>query len=139
MNILFLCVANSARSQMAEGLARSMLGQGHNIQSAGSIPSGEVHLNAVIAMDDVGIDIRNQFSKSIDKLDKEFIDNLDYAITLCAEEVCPVIPSKAKSLHWMNEDPVNINYSEQQLKSSFAKTRDNIFNLIKKFILENSF
>ena len=124
---------------MAEGLARSMLGQGHNIQSAGSIPSGEVHLNAVIAMDDVGIDIRNQFSKSIDKLDKEFIDNLDYAITLCAEEVCPVIPSKAKSLHWMNEDPVNINYSEQQLKSSFAKTRDNIFNLIKKFILENSF
>ena len=139
MNILFLCVANSARSQMAEWLARSMLGQGHNIQSAGSIPSGEVHLNAVIAMDDVGIDIRNQFSKSIDKLDKEFIDNLDYAITLCAEEVCPVIPSKAKSLHWMNEDPVNINYSEQQLKSSFAKTRDNIFNLIKKFILENSF
>ena len=51
MNILFLCVANSARSQMAEGLAKSMLGQGHNIQSAGSIPSGEVHPNAVIAMD----------------------------------------------------------------------------------------
>jgi arsenate reductase len=139
MNILFLCVANSARSQMAEGLARSMLGQGHNIQSAGSIPSGEVHPNAVIAMDDIGIDIRDQFSKSIDELDKDFIDNLDYAITLCAEEVCPIIPSKAESLHWMNEDPVNINYSEQQLKSSFSKIRENIFNLIKKFILENSF
>ena len=53
MNILFLCVANSARSQMAEGLAKSMLGQGHNIQSAGSIPSGEVHPNAVIAMGSV--------------------------------------------------------------------------------------
>ena len=46
MNILFLCVANSARSQMAEGLAKSMLGNKHNIQSAGSIPSGEVHPHA---------------------------------------------------------------------------------------------
>ena len=138
MNILFLCVANSARSQMAEGLAKSMLGQGHNIQSAGSIPSGEVHPNAVIAMDEIGIDIRDQFSKSTDDLDKDFIDNLDYAITLCAEEVCPVLPSNAKSLHWMNEDPANSNYSEQQLRSSFSKTRENIFNLLKKFLLENS-
>jgi len=138
MNILFLCVANSARSQMAEGLAKSMLGQGHIIQSAGSIPSGEVHPNAVIAMDEIGIDIRDQFSKSTDDLDKEFIDNLDFAITLCAEEVCPVLPTKAKSLHWMNEDPANSNYSEQQLRSSFSKTRENIFNLLKKFLLENS-
>ena len=53
MNILFLCVANSARSQMAEGLAKSMLGSEHNIQSAGSIPSGEVHSHAVIAMDEI--------------------------------------------------------------------------------------
>ena len=69
MNILFLCVANSARSQMAEGLAKSMLGTEHNIQSAGSIPSGEVHPNAVIAMDGVGIDIRDQYSKSTEELD----------------------------------------------------------------------
>ena len=135
MNILFLCVANSARSQMAEGLAKSMLGQGHNIQSAGSIPSGEVHPNAVIAMDEIGIDIRDQFSKSTDDLDKEFIDNLDFAITLCAEEVCPVLPIKAQSLHWANEDPVSENLSYKQLETSFAKTRDNIFNLIKKFIV----
>ena len=138
MNILFLCVANSARSQMAEGLAKSMFGKEHNIQSAGSIPSGEVHPNAVIAMDDIGIDIRDQHSKSTDDLDKDFIDNLDFAITLCAEEVCPVLPSSAKSLHWMNEDPANVNYSEPQLKSSFTKTRDNIFKLIKKFLFENS-
>ena len=137
MNILFLCVANSARSQMAEGLAKSMLGQGHNIQSAGSIPSGEVHPNAVIAMDEVGIDIRDQFSKSTDDLDKDFIDNLDYAITLCAEEVCPVLPTKAKSLHWMNEDPANSSYSEKQLKTSFSMTRDNLFKLIKKFMIMN--
>ena len=138
MNILFLCVANSARSQMAEGLAKSMLGKGHNIQSAGSIPSEEVHPNAVIAMDEIGIDIRDQFSKSTDDLDKDFIDNLDYAITLCAEEVCPVLPSNAKNLHWMNEDPANSNFSDAQLRSSFQKTRENIFKLLKKFLIENS-
>ena len=138
MNILFLCVANSARSQMAEGLAKSMLGKGHNIQSAGSLPSGEVHPSAVIAMDDIGIDIRDQYSKSTDDLDKDFIDNLDYAITLCAEEVCPVLPSKAESLHWMNEDPANIKYNKIQQKASFAKVRDDIFNLLKKFIILHS-
>jgi arsenate reductase len=137
MNILFLCVANSARSQMAEGLAKSMLGPGHNIQSAGSIPSGEVHPNAVIAMDEIGIDIRDQFSKSTDDLDKDFIDNLDFAITLCAEEVCPVLPIKAQSLHWANEDPANSSYSEKQLETSFSTTRDNLFKLIKKFMIMN--
>ena len=137
MNILFLCVANSARSQMAEGLAKSMFGKEHNIQSAGSMPSGEVHPNAVIAMDDIGIDIRDQHSKSTDDLDKDFIDNLDFAITLCAEEVCPVLPSKAESLHWMNEDPANVSYSEKQLKTSFSNTRDNLYKLIKKFMIMN--
>ena len=114
-----------------------MFGKEHNIQSAGSIPSGEVHPNAVIAMDDIGIDIRDQHSKSIDDLDKDFIDNLDYAITLCAEEVCPVLPSKAESLHWMNEDPANVSYSEKQLKTSFSNTRDNLYKLIKKFMIMN--
>ena len=136
MNILFLCVANSARSQMAEGLAKSMLGSEHNIQSAGSIPSGEVHPNAVKAMDDIGIDIRQQYSKSIEDLDEHFLSNLDYAITLCAEEVCPILPTRATRLHWMNEDPANINYSSSQLKSSFSLTRDSIFNLLKKFTID---
>ena len=122
---------------MAEGLAKSMFGKEHNIESAGSIPSGEVHLNAVIAMDDIGIDIRDQHSKSTDDLDKDFIDNLDYAITLCAEEVCPVLPSKAESLHWMNEDPANVSYSEKQLKTSLSNTRDNLYKLIKKFMIMN--
>ena len=137
MNILFLCVANSARSQMAEGLAKSMLGNKHNIQSAGSIPSGEIHSHAIQAMDDIGIDIRDQYSKSIDDLDKNFINNLDYAITLCAEEVCPVLGSDANNLHWLNEDPANENYSDKQLKNSFSNTRENLFKLIKKFMIMN--
>ena len=138
MNILFLCVANSARSQMAEGLAKEILGQRHNIQSAGSIPSGKIHPNAIIAMDEIGIDIRNQFSKSIDDLDRDFIDNLDYAITLCAEEVCPVLPTKAQNLHWINKDPANPSYNLEQLNASFDSTRDNLYKLLKKFIIENS-
>ena len=137
MNILFLCVANSARSQMAEGLAKSMLGKEHNIQSAGSIPSGEVHSHAIKTMDDIGIDIRDQYSKSIGDLDEDFLDNLDYTITLCAEEICPLVSSSSISLHWMNEDPANNLFSENQLKTSFSITRENLFKLIKKFIIIN--
>ena len=59
---------------MAEGLAKSMFGRGHNIQSAGSKPSGEVHPNAVSAMDDIGVDIRDQYSKYTDDLDKVFAE-----------------------------------------------------------------
>ena len=84
MNILFLCVANSARSQMAEGLAKSMLGNKHNIQSAGSIPSGEIHPYAIQAMDDIGINIREQYSKSVDDLDEDFLDKL----RLCNNTLC---------------------------------------------------
>ncbi|MDA9932671.1 arsenate reductase ArsC [Gammaproteobacteria bacterium] len=138
MNILFLCVANSARSQMAEGLAKSMLGTEHNIQSAGSIPSGEVHPNAVKAMDDLGIDIREQYSKSTEDLDEDFLSNLDYAITLCAEEVCPIISSNAQKLHWLNVDPANKNFNKIQLIESFTSTRKDLYNLLKKFIITES-
>ena len=137
MNILFLCVGNSARSQMAEGLAKEILGSEHRIESAGSIPSGKVHPNAVWAMEEIGIDISNQTSKSIENLDKKFIDSLDFVITLCAEEVCPVMQNKAKKIHWMNEDPANKKLSNHQSKEAFKKVRDNLFNLIKKFFILN--
>ena len=137
MNILFLCVANSARSQIAEGLAKAMLGSNHNIQSAGSIPSGKVHPHAIATMKDIGIDLSDHYSKSTDDLDDNFLENLGYAITLCAEEVCPVLPDSVNSLHWMNEDPANENYTELQLQNSFMTTRENIYKLIKKFMIMN--
>ena len=99
MNILFMCVGNSARSQIAEGLAKAMLGKEHQIESAGSIPSGKVHLGAISCMESIGIDISNHYSKSIDELESDFMDNLDYVITLCAEEVCPALPASAAALH----------------------------------------
>ena len=137
MNILFLCVGNSARSQMAEGLAKEMLGSKHSIKSAGSMPSGSVHPNAVLAMNEIGIDISDQYSKSIKDLDDDFMNNLDFVITLCAEEICPIINNDAKKIHWMNEDPDNDNFSEVQLKIAFTKVRDNLYNLIKKFFIIN--
>ena len=137
MNILFLCVANSARSQMAEGLAKSMLGKEHNIQSAGSIPSGEIHPHAIQAMDDIGIDIRDQYSKSTNDLEKDFLDNLDYVITLCEEEACPIMNTNASILNWINIDPANESYNQIQLENAFRQTRENIYTLLKKFLILN--
>lgn len=138
MNILFLCVGNSARSQIAEGLAKSMMSLNHSIQSAGSQPSGIVHPCAIKTMNEIGIDISNHESKSINDIDQEFLESVDYVITLCAEEVCPTLHNEAKKIHWANEDPDNDNYSNEQLEKEFRRTRENIFKLLKKFFIEKS-
>jgi arsenate reductase len=133
MNILFMCVANSARSQMAEGIAKSILGSSHSIQSAGSEPSGTVHSNAILALSEIGIDATSHYSKSIDQLDSDYIDKLDYVITLCAEEVCPVLNSEASKLHWFNEDPADETLDEKELMVAFNLTRDNLKKMIEEF------
>ena len=136
MNILFLCVGNSARSQIAEGLAKWMMGSEHNIQSAGSQPSDSVHQNAISTMKEIGIDISGNNPKGINELDKEFLDNLDYVITLCAEEVCPTLNKETHKIHWANEDPDNDSYSDDMLEKEFRRTRENIYNLLKRFFVE---
>ena len=137
MRILFLCVANSARSQIAEGIAREMFGKDHHVKSAGSEPSGSVHPDAIKVLDEIGIDASLHFSKSVDDLDEDFIDNLDYVITLCAEEACPAYITHAKKLHWINEDPANPAYSDFESLQAFRKARENIYNLMKKFLVMN--
>lgn len=123
--ILFMCVANSARSQMAEGLARQMFPQ-VEIQSAGSKPS-KLNPNAVKAMKEVGIDITKQYSKSADQLPTEFLNNVDYVITLCAEEVCPTSVAKGKRLHWPIPDPASKEpLSEEEMLKRFRTARDSI-------------
>jgi arsenate reductase len=99
--ILFLCVANSARSQMAEGLARHRLGDQALVSSAGSSPSS-INPHAIEAMAEIGIDITGQHSKSVDTIDPA---GLDLVVTLCAEEVCPVLPARVQRLHWPIPDP----------------------------------
>ena len=137
MNILFLCVGNSARSQIAEGLAREMFPNSFDIRSAGSSPAEKIHKDAISVMADIGIDISNGKPKSIDSIDKEFMSDLNYVITLCAEEVCPVIQDATKAFHWPNEDPDNDNFNEIQSRNAFIKTREDIYNLLKNFILLN--
>ena len=135
MKILFLCVGNSARSQIDEGLAKHMLGKEHNVRSAGSQPSGFIHKNAILALEEMGIDISNNTSKSIENLDNNFLNDLDFVITLCAEEICPVLPSNAQSLHWKLEDPANINFTDVEPITPFLKTRDDLYKLLKKFTI----
>ena len=137
MNILFLCVGNSARSQIAEGLAREMFSDKFNIKSAGSKPSGFIHNGAIETMKEIGIDISFQTSKSIQDIDDKFLENLDLVITLCAEEVCPIFDNNAKRINWPNPDPAIKAINLNQEKKLFRDTRDNIFNMLKKFSTEN--
>jgi arsenate reductase len=101
--ILFLCVANSARSQMAEGLARQILGPRAQVQSAGSRPT-QVHPFAIEVMGEVGVDLGGQWSKAVDDIDPTTVDTV---ITLCAEEVCPVFLGGAARRHWPIDDPAS--------------------------------
>jgi protein-tyrosine-phosphatase/catechol 2,3-dioxygenase-like lactoylglutathione lyase family enzyme len=100
-SVLFLCVANSARSQLAEGLARLLFGVAVRVQSAGSAPS-KVNPLAQQAMAELGIDLGAHTSKSVDSIDPA---SVDLVITLCAEEVCPVFLSSAPRMHWPLQDP----------------------------------
>lgn len=120
--LLFLCVANSARSQMAEGLARARFGDSVRVQSAGSCAAG-VNALAVKALVELGIDISGQTSKTVDTIDPETVDTV---VTLCAEEVCPVFLAKAHRLHWPLPDPTAGGGSEEEQLARFRKTRDEI-------------
>ena len=124
LHILFMCVANSARSQLAEGLARSIFGASAEVESAGSQPF-KVNPLAIQAMNEISVDISSHRSKSIDDLSPRFIVQLDYVITLCAEEVCPMMVSKAKKLHWPLPDPGKSGSEEDKLQS-FREVRDAI-------------
>lgn len=124
MKILFLCVANSARSQLAEGLAKSLFGDKAQIESAGSEPSGQVQPGAIASLQEINIDIRKNWSKSYDQLSPRFLVDLDFVITLCAEEVCPSMISKAKRLHWPIKDPAKA--PEHEKLDAFRVARDEI-------------
>ena len=120
-----MCVANSARSQLAEGLAREIF-RTAEIGSAGSNP-GQLNPHAIQVMKEIGIDISKQFSKSYDELSPKFKSSINYIITLCAEEVCPVVISKAKKLHWPFPDPASKSpLSEKEFLQRFRDARDAI-------------
>ena len=122
--IVFLCVANSARSQMAEGLARAILGPDTDVASAGSAPS-RVHPHAIEVMAEIGIDISDHASTSIEDLDPAGIDLI---VTLCAEEVCPILPGRVRRLHWPIVDPASNDpgLTADDMRQRFRIARDQI-------------
>lgn len=122
--IVFLCVANSARSQMAEGLARARFGERATIESAGSAPA-TVHPFAVEVMRERGIDLSTHRSKSVDEIDPVGVSAV---VTLCAEEVCPVLLARAPRLHWPIADPASRDPSigRDEMLGRFRVARDAI-------------
>jgi arsenate reductase len=121
-HILFLCVANSARSQMAEGLARALAPASVKVSSAGSHPS---FLNplAVQALREIGIDISRQFSKSVSDVSA---NDIDVVVTLCAEEVCPVWLGPALRVHWALPDPAIAGADDRTRLEAFRDVRDEL-------------
>jgi len=128
--VLFLCTHNSARSQMAEGLLNTLFKSKYEAFSAGTTPK-EVSPYAIEVMKEIGIDISDSRSKSIE----EFRDvTFDYVVTVCdnAKESCPFFPGK-KILHKSFEDPASFNGSIEDTLAVFRKVR----NDIKAWIIEN--
>jgi arsenate reductase len=130
--VLFLCVANSARSQMAEGLARALAPAGVRVWSAGSEPT-RINPLALRALAEVGIDGSAQYSKAIADIPASEVDTV---VTLCAEEVCPVFPGAVRRLHWPLPDPAAVAGSEAERLAAFRAVREEIASRLRTMFVE---
>ena len=134
IGVLFLCVANSARSQMGEGLGRHLLGSRALVQSAGSAPS-RVNPFAIEVMKELGVDLIAHSSKSVQTIDP---DTVGTVITLCAEEVCPAFLGEARRLHWPIPDPASkdVSIPREEMLARFRTARDTIREKLERFARE---
>jgi arsenate reductase len=132
--VMFLCTANSCRSQIAEGFAKE-IGEGIiEVYSAGLMAAG-VHKRAIAVMKEIGIDISNQKSKVIDE---DMLKQMDFVVTLCgyAEDLCPRTPPEIKRIHWPIKDPVGTIGREQEIMNEFRRARDEIKEKVQELIKE---
>ncbi|MBX5452016.1 MAG: arsenate reductase ArsC [Thermogemmatispora sp.] len=132
--VLVLCTANSARSQMAEGLLRTLAGNQLEVASAGIAPS-QVHPLARRVMAERGIDISAQRAKSVDEFRGQ---SFDVVITVCdqAAEQCPVFPGRAQRLHWSFPDPAAVTGSEEEQLAAFRAVRDGLEQRIREWLAQ---
>jgi arsenate reductase len=129
--VLILCTANSARSQMAEGLLRHDAGDRYEVESAGTRAS-HVRPEAIAVMAEIGIDITGHRSKHVD----EFADqHFDHVLTVCdnARESCPVYAGHANRGHHAFEDPAAAEGSEAERLAAFRRVRDQIRQYLREF------
>jgi arsenate reductase len=129
-SVLFLCVANSARSQMAEALARHVFGEAVRAQSAGSAPS-RVNSYAVRALEELGVDTSGLSSKHVDTIDPA---SVDLVVTLCAEESCPLFLAAAPRESWAMPDPdrKHEDLTDDQRLQHFRVARDAILGRLRE-------
>src|SRR3712207_4389626 len=128
--VLFLCTHNSARSQMAEGVLRNLGEDRFEVHSAGT-EATRVRPLAIRAMDEIGIDISGQESKT---LEQYLGEPFDYVITVCdeANEACPFFPGARNRLHWSFRDPSRATGSDEERLEVFREVRDEIRERIEK-------
>ena len=129
--VLILCTANSARSQMAEGLLRYDAGDRFDVESAGTRAT-EVRPEAVAVMKEMGIDISSHRSKAVDEFTGQ---NFDHVITVCdtARESCPIYPGHTNRLHHGFEDPASVQGSPEERLAAFRRARDEIRSYLREF------
>lgn len=130
--VLILCTGNSARSQMAEGLLRSVGGDGFEVASAGTKPS-IVRPEAIAVMSELGIDISSHRSKHVREFEGQ---HFDYVITVCdnANESCPIFPSDTERIHWSLPDPAAVEGGEMERLGAFRRVRDALAESLRGFI-----
>lgn len=124
--ILFVCIGNACRSQMAEGFAKAMSGEKIEVFSAGSRPAGFVSADAIRAMQEIGIDISKQFSKGVPQLPPERFDAI---VTMGCGDACPQIPAKRR-YDWQIPDPIG------ESAETFRNVRDQIQKQVEKLLKE---
>jgi len=134
-NVLFLCVHNSARSQMAEAYLKT-LGAGRFTAESAGLEPGTLNPYAVQAMAEDGIDIANNRTKSVDAL-FESGKAYDAVVTVCSKEAaerCPIFPGKGERLHWPFDDPAAFQGTDQEIMTGVRAIRDQIRAAVVKFI-----
>jgi arsenate reductase len=125
--ILFLCVQNSARSQMAEAIARFLAPEGVAVLSAGSMPSA-VRPQVREVLGEISVSAEGLRAKSIDQADTSGVEAV---ITLCAEEICPVFPGTVSRLHWALADPAKAKGGQRAVMQAFRDVRDELMARLK--------
>ena len=133
--VLFVCIYNSARSQMAEAFLKQMAGDKFEVESAGLEP-GKLNPIVVEVMKEIGVDISNNTTKSVFDFIKQG-KQYDYVITVCDESEsgkCPVFPSQAKKFHWGFDDPSGFEGTREEKLAKTRSVRDKIKARIKDWI-----
>lgn len=131
--VLFVCTANSARSQMAEALLSTLGGGRFAAASAGAVPAGRVSRRAVAALAELGIDWSGHTPRGLTGLERQ---PWDLVITVCdaAKQACPIFTGSAVVVHWDLPDPMDANGTEEEMRQAFLRARDVIAGLVERLI-----